>query len=233
MRPDVAETVLGMYQSLERAGERQGSDGNRDRGHRAEVTSGRHLDPLAELIKGDLVASGFHEDEVISTGNAMRLPGWFRKSKDWDLLALDDGRLVSAIELKSINSSFGNNANNRTEESLGSALDALTAADEGLMGDGAIPPVLGYVMVMRDCPAAHGGNSRVRTVFPTDPVFDDTTYIDRFRILCERLRSKSIYQAVWFVTADPEHGVVSEPSPDLTYEKFIASIVAALHINRA
>lgn len=233
MRRDVAEAILNMYGSLEMAGRRQGSDGDRDRGHRAEVTSGRHLDPLAELIKRDLVAAGFREDDVISTGNAMRLPGWFRKSKDWDLLAFDNGRLVSAVELKSINSSFGNNANNRTEESLGSALDALTAIDEGLMGRGAIPPVLGYVMVMKDCPPAHRGNSNPKTVFPTDPVFDDTTYIDRFRILCERLRAKSVYQAVWFVTADPERGVVMEPSPDLTYEKFIASIVGALHINRA
>jgi Restriction endonuclease XhoI len=80
------------------------------------------------------------------------LPGWFRPTKNWDLLALDNGELVSAIELKSINSSFGNNANNRAEESIGSAFDAHTAFDEHLLGSSSIPPVMGYVMIVHDCP---------------------------------------------------------------------------------
>jgi len=57
----------------------------------------------------------------------MEIPGWYRPNKQWDILAFDGKSLVSAIELKSIGSSYGNNFNNRTEEALGSATDASAA----------------------------------------------------------------------------------------------------------
>jgi hypothetical protein len=52
------------------------------------------------------------------------LPGFFRPTKEWDLLAIHDGKLLAVIEAKSqVGPSFGNNFNNRTEEAMGSALD--------------------------------------------------------------------------------------------------------------
>ena len=99
----------------------------------------------------------------------MHITGWFRPTKNWDLLALDNGELVSAIELKSINSSFGNNANNRAEESIGSAFDAHTAFDEHLLGSSSIPPVMGYVMIVHDCPDSRIVGRGVRSAhFPID-----------------------------------------------------------------
>ena len=112
-----------------------------------------------------MIDLGFHEDEVFHTGRACTLPGWFRPTKDWDLLALDDGELVSAIELKSISSSFGNNANNRAEESIGSVVDAIEAYNERLYGNCSIPPVMGYATayVGRACITRYGSYSRVLT----------------------------------------------------------------------
>ena len=162
------------------------------------------------------------------------LPGWFRPTKNWDLLALDNGELVSAIELKSINSSFGNNANNRAEESIGSAFDAHTAFDEHLLGSSSIPPVMGYEMIVHDCPDSRIVGRGVRSAhFPIDPDFEGASYLDRFLLLCDRLRRKSLYQAVWLVFANPEDGVAYEPSALLSYDKFIANIVMALGVHRA
>ena len=122
MRFDIEDAILGMYDSIERAREAQAAAGHSDQGARQGITSGKHLDPIAAIIRDDLINAGFHPDEVYDQGRMCTLPGWFRPTKNWDLLALDNGELVSAIELKSINSSFGNNANNRAEESIGSAL---------------------------------------------------------------------------------------------------------------
>lgn len=150
------------------------------------------------------------------------------------MLALDNGELVSAIELKSINSSFGNNANNRAEESIGSAFDAHTAFDENLLGSSSISPVMGYVMIVHDCPDSRIVGRGVRSAhFPIDPDFEGASYLDRFLLLCDRLRRKSLYQAVWLVFANPEDGVAYEPSSALTYDKFIANIVMALGVHRA
>lgn len=113
MRSDIEAAILGMYDSIERAREAQAAAGHSDQGARQGITSGKHLDPIAAIIRDDLINAGFHPDEVYDQGRMCTLPGWFRPTKNWDLLALDAGELVSAIELKSINSSFGNNANNR------------------------------------------------------------------------------------------------------------------------
>ena len=60
------------------------------------------------------------------------LPGFFRPTKEWDLLVVLDNELIASIELKShIGPSFGNNFNNRVEEALGSATDIRTAYREG------------------------------------------------------------------------------------------------------
>ena len=54
----------------------------------------------------------------------LELPGFFRPTKEWDLLVVKDGHLIAVIEAKSqVGPSLGNNFNNRTEEAMGSAID--------------------------------------------------------------------------------------------------------------
>ena len=59
------------------------------------------------------------------------LPGFFRPTKEGDLIALHDKRLLAIVEFKSQVGSFGNNFNNRVEEALGNATDLHTAYREG------------------------------------------------------------------------------------------------------
>jgi hypothetical protein len=65
------------------------------------------------------------------------LPGFFRPTKDWDMLVVHEGHLIAAVEFKSQRGpSFGNNFNNRTEEAIGNATDLWTAFREGAYGKG-------------------------------------------------------------------------------------------------
>lgn len=234
MRADIEDAILGMYDAIAHARSAQVVAGHADQGARQGITSGKHLDQVAFIVRNDLIDAGFNPEDVYDQGRECTLPGWFRPTKNWDILAFDGPDLVSAIELKSINSSFGNNANNRAEESIGSVVDALTSFDERMFGPSGIPPVMGYAMIVRDCDDSRSAGRGHRSPhYAVDPVFDGASYLDRFLILCDRLRRKSLYQAVWLVFADPERGVAYEPSPDLTYEKFMANIVMALGIHRA
>jgi hypothetical protein len=84
------------------------------------------LDMFVELIL-DVGISG---DAIFRSRN-IELPGFFRPTKEWDLLVVRDQSLLAAIEAKShAGPSFGNNFNNRTEEAMGSALDLWTAYRE-------------------------------------------------------------------------------------------------------
>ncbi len=94
------------------------------------------MDGFIDLFTRLIVESGIKEENVFYKRH-IELPGFFRPTKEWDLLVIKDGSLVVAIEAKSqVGPSFGNNFNNRTEEAMGSALDLWTAFREGAFNGG-------------------------------------------------------------------------------------------------
>lgn len=234
MREDVKDAILQIYVNLEKAKQQQQARGIVDQGERQGSTAGKHLNQLINIIKNELTRQGFHPDKIYTDRNDVRLPGWYRESKEWDMVVFDGESLVAAVELKSISSSFGNNANNRIEEALGSACDFDNAYCEKLLGQDVLPPVKGYALIVKACEESSSKlkDKRLRH-FAIDSVFHDSSYLERFRTACERMRKKSIYHAVWLVWANPEKGTVVEPSPEMTFEKFIATITAQLLVHRA
>jgi hypothetical protein len=130
--------------------EKQRSAGGADRGLRSAVTGGAQMDGFIALFTDLIVAAGISE-RFVFTKRAVELPGFFRPTKEWDLLVVRDHVLLGAIEAKSqVGPSFGNNFNNRTEEAMGSALDLWTAYRERAFLAGP-QPFLGYFFMLEDC----------------------------------------------------------------------------------
>lgn len=233
MNNKMREALLEMYSDLDEAGRRQEERGKHDQGERSKVTSGKHLDSVAAALCDDLVSVGYSPEGVYYENGCLTLPGWFRPTKVWDLAAFDGEDLLAVIELKSINSSFGNNCNNRVEESLGSAVDAALAIEHGLIPYRVLPPIIGYVMVVRLCERSTRYGEKVRnTIFPVDDVFLGASYLDRLTELGRRLIGERLYQAVWIVGVDPSSGRVVEPDQNLSYENFIATLESQLAAHR-
>ena len=203
----------------------------------AEKTqSGKHADPIVDLVVEDMVAAGYDAAQLFRDGREIVLPGWFRPAKKWDIAAYDGGALVGAIELKSISSSFGNNANNRAEESIGSAIDVEHATRNHLLEPTVLRPNFGYVIVVNENEKSLCVRQRSEAntpIFGVDSIFDGASYVDRFAILGQRLLEERIYQAVWVVAVDVERGLAREPSSLLTYEKFMANVKSWIDIARA
>jgi len=89
------------------------------------------MDGFIQLL-ADLLADAGIPDSIIYRKQRIELPGFFRPTKEWDLLVVADGQLLASLELKSqVGPSFGNNYNNRTEEAVGNATDFWTAYREG------------------------------------------------------------------------------------------------------
>lgn len=88
----------------------------------------------------------------------------------------------------------GNNFNNRTEEAIGTAVDLWTAYREGAFGQ--IPrPFLGWLVLLED---SERSRSPVRDSSPHFPVFEEyreTSYADRYNLLCQRLVQEQLYTA--------------------------------------
>ena len=129
------------------------------------------------------------------------LPGFFRPTKQWDLLIVHGERLLAALELKSLcGPSFSNNANNRCEEAIGSAYDFRQAQSEGLFGSGAAP-FLGYFIFVEDADKSRIAVGSRSPHFPADSCFQNASYQRRMLLMCEKMVQQQLYSCASVLTA--------------------------------
>lgn len=222
--------IRAFWSGREKQAEKQRLSGKLDAGARGAVTGGGHLDPVCDLLADLFIGAGFKSSDIhrnVRTG----LPGFYRPSKNWDVVVLHKGLLVAAIELKSqVGPSFGNNFNNRSEEAIGNAVDVWRAYEAGTFGS--LKPWLGYVFILEEAPKSTKPVSDPPMFFPTEKVFTNTSYKDRYKVLCERLVRERLYDAAWFVTTEAgPRGRITEPFKDLSFAAFSAAIAGrAAHV---
>jgi hypothetical protein len=210
----------------QQASSQGGAEGDKDRGDRAAVTGGKHLDGFRELVADLLVASGLKR-ATICWRKRTELPGWYRAEKNWDLLVVADGKLVAIVEFKSQVGSFGNNFNNRTEESLGNATDLWAAYEEGAFRPSE-RPWLGYLMLLEDAPSSTSPVRVKEPHFRVFPEFRDASYARRYELLLTKLVRGRLYDACCFLMSSRDGGVrgeYREPSAELSVRNFVVSLL--------
>jgi len=169
------------------------------------------------------------DKQHIHEKKALELPGFFRPTKEWDLLVIKNGQLIVAIEAKSqVGPSFGNNFNNRTEEAMGSALDLWTAFREGAFNAG-VQPFLGYFFMLEDCQASNRPVKVREPHFRVFPEFVGASYMKRYELFCRKLILERHYTSATFITSTSESGIegdYNEPADDLSFTIFAKSLVS-------
>jgi len=226
------EAVKLFWRTRRRQREDQGAeDGQKDRGGGAAVTGGSQMDGFVRLVNDLLVDRGIEDADVYHQRKrgGVVLPGFFRPTKQWDLLVVVRGKLLATLEFKSqVGPSFGNNFNNRVEEAVGSSTDLWTAYREGAFGQWP-RPWLGYLMLLEEAP---GSTRPVGVAEPHFGVFDefrDASYAERYRLLGKRLVREGLYDAACLILSDAEKGpdgAYREPCDELTFRRFGASLGA-------
>ncbi len=199
-----------------------------DQGLRGAVTGGAQMDGFIDLFT-DLIAEGGIPTCCIFHKRAVELPGFFRPTKEWDLLVIRERTLIAAIEAKShVGPSFGNNFNNRTEEAMGSALDLWTAFRERAYADSP-QPFLGYFFMLEDC---HASNRPVRVQephFKVFPEFVNASYTQRYELFCRKLVLERHYTTAAFITSRSGTGLQGDyvvPASDLSVDRFAKTLAA-------
>lgn len=184
---------------------RQRQTGKADQGLRSAVTGGAQMDGFIDLFTDLVTAAGVPEQYVFKK-KAIELPGFFRPTKEWDLLIVREKTLLAAIEAKSqVGPSFGNNFNNRTEEAMGSALDLWTAYRERAYL--ASPqPFLGYFFMLEDCEASTRPVKVQEPHFKVLAEFVGASYMRRYEIFCRKLVLERHYTAAAFVSSTADGG---------------------------
>lgn len=226
---NVRAVVKAFWTERLNAGEKQKLTGKPDQGNRGKATGGKNLAAFSMLLSSLVEKNGGSELKVHFTQAFVTLPGYFRPTKKWDLVVTKNGRLIAVVELKSIcGPSFGNNANNRTEEALGSGIDLQTAIREGAFGKGK-PPFTGFVILIEELEESVrpvGMNSKH---FPTDPAFRDASYVKRLDLLCDRMMREGLYTAAAVIAApDGKSGIFRDESPETGIKRFLAAFASRM-----
>ena len=201
--------------------------GIQDVGSRSAVTAGKHLDAFVPLLRDIANSHGLDGLEFFIGRKLPAIPGYFRPTKEWDLIIMRGKMLVAAFELKSIGSSFGNNMNNRTEEAIGTAHDFWTAFREGAFGKDAPTPFAGWIMIMADCEESTTPVSVSERHFQVFPEFKGASYAQRCDILCRRLIQEKLYTATALMltpsTTGKQNGDFRHLSDTGSFRRFIAT----------
>ena len=224
IREKVGAAVRHYWNTRDTQATKQAEVGVVDAGSRGQVTGGQHLNAFVNLFCDLIRAAGFTDMEL-RFRSGVELPGFYRPTKKWDVVVIRGGRLCAAIELKSqVGPSFGNNFNNRTEEAVGSSEDLWRAFQEGTLG--AHPPWLGYFFFLQEAAGSIRPVRLAKPAFAPDKIFTNTSYAERFQILCQRMVLERKYNgATLLLSPRGVDGAYSEPSDDLA----IAPFLKALH----
>ncbi len=181
-----------------------------------------------ELAEG----AGFNPKNIYTKNG---VPGYYRISKKWDLVVVDDeGSIVAALEYKSVGSR-ADNVNNRIEEAIGSAIDINAAMSEGLLSSSTNSYLwTGYLVMMNLTEDAE----KERNTTPIIPQFTyrdvfgkRLSYMERMKIFLLAAVEKGLYTKSSLVLArDPNRlkGDIayipySSPETELLPEHFFMS----------
>jgi hypothetical protein len=224
----ISYAVTHYWSTRKIQGEKQKKRGVSDAGLRSAVTGGAQMDGFIHLFREMIIDSGMDEKYVYMK-KRLELPGFFRPTKEWDLVVVKNDHLIVAIEAKSqVGPSFGNNFNNRTEEAMGSALDLWTAFREGAF-KGNVQPFLGYFFMLEDCETSTRPVRVKEPHFQVLPEFVGASYMKRYELFCRKLILERHYTSAAFITSDRETGLkgtYKEPADDLTSLIFLKSLVS-------
>jgi hypothetical protein len=228
MTERTAKAVAHYWQTRATQRKRQEASGRADQGLRSAVTGGAQMDGFIVLFT-ELVTQAGIPSRYIFRKKAVELPGFFRPTKEWDLLVVRNRTMIAAIEAKSqVGPSFGNNFNNRTEEAIGSALDLWTAFREKAYLESP-QPFLGYFFMLEDCGASNRPVGVQEPHFKVFPDFVGASYMRRYELFCRKLVLERHYTASAFITSSSLaglNGAYKTPADDLSMERFAKRLVA-------
>lgn len=203
-------------------------------GSRDAVTSGKNMDGFVNPVRVVATFAGIPATAIHTRSADVVLPGYFRATKNWDVLVIHRRRLLAVFEFKSQVGSLGKNGNNRSEEVIGAAADLWVAHNQGVFSEippsnghspvlagGSTPqshpeiqrdprpPFLGWLMLMEDSADARQTIGVREPHFKVFPEFRGASYAKRYQILCERLVERKLYGAAALVLSNPTIGAAT------------------------
>ena len=199
-----------------------------DHGRRSAVTGGKQMDGFCELVDWVLRENGLGEASIYVRSD-LELPGFFRPTKEWDMLVVHEGRTVAAIEFTSQRMPpLASDTNTRIEETIGMAEGMWTAFRREANGRTRPRPWLGWVMFLEDRAVAKRPASQANTSIKASPDLSTDSCARWYEQILQKFAQERLYDAVALLTSPGKggrHGSLIQPAEDLTIKRLLASLL--------
>lgn len=151
------------------------------------------MDGFIDLISDIVHANGLTRANVLQQGRPVSLPGHFSPTQLWDLVVVNQGRLIAAIKLDPVPSELlAKHAIYGCKEVLSMVIELKAAYRRHIFGE-TRQPFVGYLVLLEDAPSSRCTVSDVSPHFPMFPEFWNASYADRYNNLCEKLTREGLY----------------------------------------
>jgi hypothetical protein len=204
-RDQARDAIKAFWGNLEATTKKKNASGTAVVGTSGAGAADKRLDGFRSLILSLVHANGLERAQVHTNSGLEVLPGFFRPTKQWDTLIMNDGRLVAALEFKSQVGSFVESYDHRTEEAIGTAHCLWTAYRDGALGNQP-KPFLGWFMVAEDAPVSRSALPNEEPHFKVFPEFNGVSFLKRYDLLCQKMVKEQLYSAAALLATPADSG---------------------------
>jgi hypothetical protein len=212
--------------SRKKAGKKR-SAGNKDQGKRSAGTSGSYMDGFIDLVIEIVHANGLTDADIMRKGRGLTLPGHFCPIKSWDLIVMNNGKLIAAIKFDAqVGPLFGKNADSCCEHAISLGVDFRAVFRRGTFGEHT-KPFVGYLGLLEDSPASRAPVKDIALNFPLVPEYRNASYAKRYDILCKKLTAEWLYTSATVILSPrtaSKSGEYSEMSDITGFKSFVATL---------
>ena len=198
-----------------------------DRGRRSSVTGGKQMDGFCELVDWVLREKGLDE-ACIYLRSGREIPGFFRPTKEWDMLVVHEGRTLAVLEFTSQRMPpLASDNNTRIEETIGMATDLWTAVGQGAYSAPRKRTWLGWVMLFEDRTVAHRPMPKAQPPVAAFPDFSPGSYGRRYEQIMHKFTHERLFDSAALLASPGNGGVQGiflEPNEDLSMKWLLASL---------
>jgi hypothetical protein len=186
----------------------------------------RAVDGVVDAVIEGLVGCGV-DRRSIRRDEGFGLPGaYLPTARRWDLLVLDDGIPVAAVDCRfQTGFAVGNNLANRVGEFVSRAADLRRAYEHASAR--AFKPCLGLFLVLEENTESTQPRRWPRGIAlaPESDQAGPLSYRDQYALVFRRLLNDGMYDAVCYLTTMRPPGFpVSEPYPEMGFSPFVAAL---------
>ncbi len=169
---------------------------NEPQGDRAPAPDSESMVGFEDLITEVVLANGLAEASILLGRRVCGVPAHFWATNAWDMLVVNSGRLVAAIELQShVGPTCERTLRGIANEAIAGGVDLWAAYRVDALGDGAPHPFVGWLMLLEDSEESRSPVIDAEPNFPVFPEFDRTSYAQRCESLCRKLAQERLYTA--------------------------------------